>query len=77
MQTTMIDFLPISRKIKCPHCPSEIMWQDAPSDTGGYEVECPVCRTRSKFTVDGYRMYSYQYIDSSSVNMVIHKYIVN
>lgn len=70
-----MDFLPICRRIKCPHCPNNEMWQYEPNDTGGFEVECPVCRTRSKFTVDGYRMYSYQYldIDKKHINMVIHQ----
>lgn len=54
-----MEFLPICRNIKCPHCTNNEMWQYESGDTGGFEVECPVCRTISKFTVDGYRLYSY------------------
>lgn len=74
-----MDVLPICRKIKCPHCPNNEMWQYEPSDTNGFEVECPVCRTRSKFTVDGYRMYSYRYFDPyrKHIDVAIHQYVVN
>ena len=58
-----MEFLPICRKIKCPYCNNKEMRQTSPGDTGGYEVECPVCRTRSKMTANGYIMYSYKLIN--------------
>lgn len=65
----------VTTNIKCPNCTEKHMLK-LEEDTGGYLVECPTCRTRSRMSCDGYRLFSYQYEQYPSgkfLKMAIHR----